>query len=605
MQMGVSWDDSKKPSLTVALIAGLLAAALVAGPLVTAKADAFPASAPKRVEVIIRRAPGSGHTAELAVRAAGGIIERRLDIVNGFVARLPRSAVHDLRASGSVLSVTPDARVRMQHYVDGYDPTTAYGSMARMAYLVGAYDLYPTGITGNGVDVALIDTGVVPVEGLSAPGKVVNGPDLSFESQDPALRHLDTYGHGTHMAGIIAGRDSALTDAELPYQHDKFAGIAPGARIVSVKVGDAEGATDVSQVIAAIDWVVKHRRDDGLNIRVLNLSFGTDGVQSYVLDPLSYAADVAWRKGIVVVVAAGNRGFGTKALNNPATNPRTIAVGSMDYQGSFGYGDDQVSDFSSVGTIARRVDLLAPGRSVISLRSPGSMADVEHPAGRVGFRFFKGSGTSQSAAVVSGAAALLLDQRPSLTPNQVKKLLVSSAKPLPNASTLGQGAGALDVSRAARMMTPSSLEASQTFTLATGLGSLDGARGTNRLASNGVELNGEQDIFGNPWNAASWASAALNEVSWIGGAFNGFAWTGDAWNGTSFAVSTWGSITWTKNSWSGESWTKNSWSKNSWSSDGWTGDGWVKNSWSGGDWAKNSWSSYEFDKNSWSSAGWN
>jgi serine protease AprX len=304
------------------------------------------------------------------------------------------------------------------------------------------------------------------------------------------------------------------------------------------------------------------------------------------------------------VVAAGNRGFGTKALNNPATNPRTIAVGSMDYQGSFGYGDDQVSDFSSVGTAARRVDLLAPGRSVISLRSPGSMADVEHPAGRVGSRFFKGSGTSQSAAVVSGAAALLLDQRPSLTPNQVKKLLESSAKALPNASTLGQGAGVLDVSRAARTATPWSVEAAQTFTLATGLGSLDGARGTNRLASNGVALSGEQDIFGTPWNPASWASAALGEVSWVGGVFNGLAWTGDAWNGTSFAGTTWGSVTWTKNSWSGEVWTKNSWSKNSWSGDGWTGDGWVKNSWSGTDWTKNSWSSYEYDKNSWSSSLW-
>src|SRR5918999_795968 len=364
MQMlGVSWDDSKKPSLTVTLMAGLLAAALVAGPVATAHADASPPSSLKRVEVIVRKAPGSGRDAELAVRAAGGAIGRRLGIIDGFAAVVPQHALYDLQASDEVLSVTPDANVEMQHYVDGYDPTTAYGSMARMAHLIGAYDLYATGVTGNGVEVAVIDTGVVPVEGLSAPGKVVNGPDLSFESQDPALRHLDTYGHGTHMAGIIAGRDSGLTDAELPYQHDKFAGIAPGARIVSVKVGDAEGATDVSQVIAAIDWVVKHRRDDGLNIRVLNLSFGTDGVQSYVLDPLSYAADVAWRKGIVVVVAAGNRGFGTSALNNPAINPRLIAVGSVDSNRLWSLDDDEVSPFSSAGNSARRVDLVAPGRS--------------------------------------------------------------------------------------------------------------------------------------------------------------------------------------------------------------------------------------------------
>jgi serine protease AprX len=604
--LGVSWDDSKKPRLAITMIAATLVAALSVGMMATprAHASATRSASQSRVAVVVRKAPGTGRAAEREVRAAGGTIGLRLDIINGFAARLPRSAVDDLRASGAVLSITPDARVEMQHYVDGYDPEAVVGSLYNTARFVDAPHFWKVGFTGAGVDVALIDTGVVPVKGLSGANKIVNGPDLSFESQYPDYRYLDTHGHGTHMASIIAGRDPYLPTADLFGQHEKYAGIAPGARIVNVKVGDAEGATDVSQVIAAINWVVEHRRDNGLNVRVLNLSFGTDGVQDYVLDPLSYAAGVAWRKGIVVVVAAGNRGFGTRALNNPALNPRLVAVGSVDNNGTEGTFDDQVSGFSSVGTAARHVDILAPGRSIAALRNPGSLADVDYTTARLGTRFFRGSGTSQSAAIISGVAALIIDQRPNISPDQVKALLMSTAKPIPGADPLAQGAGLVDLRSLRDLPTPSALESLQNVAPATGLGTLEGARGTNHLVSNSIELSGEQDIFGNPWNAVSWASASLNELTWVGGQFNGAQWAGDAWNGTSFAGTTWDSTTWTKNSWSGEAWTKNSWSKNSWSGAGWTGDGWVKNSWSGGDWAKNSWSNSEWEKNSWSSAGW-
>jgi serine protease AprX len=174
------------------------------------------------------------------------------------------------------------------------------------------------------VDVALLDTGVVEVEGLR--GKVVHGPDLSYEADDAALRHKDTYGHGTHLAGIIAGRDSGAYGVDKG-DEDHFLGMAPEARVVSVKLADASGATDVSQVIAGIDWVVQNKNRNGLNIRVLNLSFGTDGVQSYLLDSLTYAVEVAWRKGMVVVVSAGNEGFGSAKLNNPAYDPHVLAGG--------------------------------------------------------------------------------------------------------------------------------------------------------------------------------------------------------------------------------------------------------------------------------------
>jgi serine protease AprX len=130
----------------------------------------------------------------------------------------------------------------------------------------GAADMWSEGFTGSGIDIALIDTGIAPVDGLRHRGKVINGPDLSFDSQVKGLEYLDAYGHGTHLAGIIAGRvDNVATLSK--YDDGNFVGVAPDARIVNVKVADAVGSTDVSQVIAAIDWVIDHRRDNGMNIR--------------------------------------------------------------------------------------------------------------------------------------------------------------------------------------------------------------------------------------------------------------------------------------------------------------------------------------------------
>ena len=137
----------------------------------------------------------------------------------------------------------------------------------------------------------MIDTGVTRVTGLAGVGQVLDGPDLSFDSQNQALARSDSYGHGTFMAGLIAGRDPGTTTLTDP---TKFVGIAPDARIVNLKVGATDGACDVSQVIAAIDWVVAHAHDPGLNIRVLNLSYGSTAQQAYTLDPLAQAAEQAW-----------------------------------------------------------------------------------------------------------------------------------------------------------------------------------------------------------------------------------------------------------------------------------------------------------------------
>ncbi len=453
--------------------------------------------------------------------------------------------------------------------------------------ITGASQFWNSGYDGSGIDVALIDSGVVPVDGLTVPGKVINGPDLSFESQADNLRHLDTYGHGTHLAGIIAGRDDAGS---------QFSGMAPGARIVNLKVADASGAADVSQVIAAIDWSIQHRYDNGMNIRVIALAYGTDSVQPYQVDPLADAVERAWEAGIVVVVAAGNDG-NEAPLRNPAVDPFVIAVGAAENDSSQISG---IAGFSNCGTSNRMVDLVAPGRSILSLRSPGSYADQQYPQAVVADGYFLGSGTSQAAAVVAGGVALLLDQRPELNPDQVKGLLTDNAQYVQGASFDCQGAGSLDLQAVSKARTPRADSVDQTFEASDGSGSLDAARGTNDVFDQGVALEGEIDIMSSPWTGyCSPDGATCVDTLWDGGNFNGATWSGATWSGA-----TWSGASWSGATWSGASWSGASWSGATWSGATWSGATWSGASWSGATWSGASWSSAFLANSNWSGCTW-
>jgi hypothetical protein len=602
---GVSWTD-ERPIRRVgafALVLMLSVAALL-GTLPLRGGEA-------PISVIIRSTASSLEAARDQVIAAGGTIDLELGIIDGFKATIPAAAAAGLAMSQFIWSISPDAPVHMQ----SVDPALGYdsgddGSMFRIAMSMGATQAWSQGYMGKGVDVAMIDTGVVPVPELS--GRVVFGPDLSVESQVDALRYLDTYGHGTHMAGIIAGRDPSLAPGAVP-SSSTFSGIAPESRVVSVKVANYNGTTDVSQVLAAIDWVVQHKNSGNLNIRVLNLSFGTDGTQDYRLDPLTYAAEVAWRAGIVVVAAGGNEGFGSATLNNPAYDPFVIAVGADDTRGSTGSGNDLVPAFSSRGE-SRKVDLVAPGKSIISLRAAGSYIDMNNAAGRVGDRFFRGSGTSQAAAATSGAVALLLQQRPDLTPDQVKWILRESAAPMPSEDSLAKGRGLLRVDRAISTSTPAASVAAQNFEPATGLGSLDASRGNIKVKDNGATLSGERDIFGSDFSTADWAPRSADGTSWNGGSWMGrqltgdtwcaSSWTGSSWTGSSWTGSSWTGSSWTGSSWTGSSWTGSSWTGSSWTGSSWTGSSWTGSSWTGSSWTGSSWTGSSWTSNFWSGAGW-
>jgi serine protease AprX len=479
-----------------------------------------------------------------------------------------------------------------------YDPTSDPYSMQNVTAGDGAQGWSNAGYTGKGVDVAVIDTGVTPVAGLSAPGKVINGPDLSLESQNPNLQNLDTNGHGTFMAGLIAGNDG---------QAGGYRGVAPDARIVSLKVGVADGGTDVSQVIAAIDWVVQHRHDNGMNIRVLNLSYGTNSTQAYGIDPLAYAVEQAWKAGIVVVTAAGNSGYQTGASNqglaDPGYDPQILAVGAADTMGTATPWDDQVASFSagsaSCSSGCRAPDLIAPGSHMQGLRVPGSYIDQNNPAGALSDRYFRGSGTSEATAYVSGAAADLLQRYPQLTPDQVKAMLTSSCDKLSGYNWKQQGCGELDMSRLLNASVPSVLASLQYNAPSSGTGSLEASRGTDHISMNGVVLQGEQDIFGQPFNSASMAALEAAGSSWSGGMWNGSVWAGSSWSGSSWSGSSWSGSSWSGSSWIGSSWSGSSWSGSSWSGSSWSGSSWSGSSWSGSSWSGSSWSG-----GSWLGASW-
>ena len=489
----------------------------------------------------------------------------------------------------TTMATTTTATTTTTTTVAGGKKTTSSGnSLATVVDQIGADDMWAAGYTGDGVDVAVIDTGIAPVDELSSTDVFV-GPDLSFEGGVDAVAGLDTYGHGTHMAGIIAGRTPGA-DPLRPRRGD-FIGVAPDAGIVSVKVADNTGAVDVSQVIAAIDWVVQNRNANGLNIRVLNLSYNTNGTQNYIDDPLSKAVENAWNHGIVVVVSAGNEGRAAYGLANPATNPKVLAVSAAELYAGYGWG---VPVWAPSGDGVRNPDLIAPGVSIASLRVPGSRIDTEHPGGRIAGddRLFLGSGTSQAAAVTSGAVALLLEQRPELTPDQVKQLLTDNAASVFE-KVLFKGHGLVDLN-AAMTATPS--PADQTQTPATGLGSLEASRGTDHVKIGETRLVGEYTVNGAAWDPAAWVQASESGSTWsgtddwAGSTWSGSTWSGSTWSGSTWSGSTWSGSTWSGSTWSGSTWSGSTWSGSTWSGSTWSGSTWSGSTWSGSTWSGSTWS---------------
>jgi serine protease AprX len=578
VMLGLRWDDRKeRPKAAASLVAAVALLAAFTASFAPARTSSGHTGT---VRVIVRAQEEAARTLDAAVEAVGGTFERRIPLIAGAIVDVPAQALGALVRTDGIASVTVDRPVHLlsQEWRAGTDD----GSFLSVTKLSGARDLWRAGFTGTGVDVALIDSGVAPVPGLDGPGKLLNGADLSFDAPSDALRNLDAFGHGTHLAGIIAGRDASVESGEEFQNRDAFLGMAPDARVVNVKVAAVNGVTDVSQVIAAIDWVVRHRSAHGLNVQVLALAFGTDSVQDYRVDPLAFAAEQAWHAGITVVVSGGNAGAAEGRLTDPASDPYLIAVGADDPNGTYPANDDTVPVWSSRGDAVRSPDLVAPGVSVASLRDPGSWVDTAYPEARLDDRYFRGSGTSQAAAVVAGAAALLEQQRPGLTPDQTKALLVSTAWRLPDAEPRAQGGGELDLRSAMKAPTPA---VEQTWPRSDGSGSLEASRGSVHVVGpDGQELVGDVDVFGQPWDALRWSDMQWEALRWSTTTWSGLAWSDLAWDALRWSSLRWSALRWSSLHWSGLSWDALRWSALRWSSLRWSSLRWSTDVWSATVW---------------------
>ena len=515
-----------------------------------------------------------------AVRDAGGRVLRALPLVDGVSAVVPAARLRSLADADAVDAVTADREGRFVDYA--WDDTPTASTFTRT---VQATQSWARGNYGKGVGVAVLDTGVSPMPDLA--DRLVHGPDLSGEGTT-----VDSYGHGTVMAGLIAGNGAASANRS----GGAFPGVAPAAHVVAVKVAGRNGVVDVSTVLEAMHWISAYRAQYG--IRVLNLSWGVASTQSPSVDPINHAVQRLWSEGIVVVVAAGNSGSTAGTITKPGDDPVVLTVGAYNDQGDLEPNNDGIPQWSSRGPTAAGVakpDLVAPGRTVVALRSPGSTIEVNNPKALLSPSYIRGSGTSQAAAIASGAAALLLASRPALTPDQVKAVLMSTALPIANTSRYAQGTGRLQLETAMTAPAPTSTQQ----VAASGLGSIDASRGAYRVVATcdgaQVEIRGEIDVRCQPWNGSRWAGSLWNGDSWTGVAWKGTEWNGVAWKGVAWSQAVWDGV-----AWKGGTWTAGSW----YGTRGWTGDTTVTSPWTGVAWKDAAWTGVAWKDNGWTTGEW-
>jgi serine protease AprX len=408
--------------------AGVVVLAAVAG------ASSAAASSTSSSEYIVAALDGTT-PANLAsiVTAAGGNVLATLPVGSMLTADLTPGEAQSV-GSQSGIEVTPDVPVSAQGKFTGTP-----GLPAAFPQQSGATALWAKNDTGSGINVAVLDTGIQALPDFT--GRLAGGVDLTGGGNP----FYDAYGHGTFVAGLIAGNGAS--------SGGQYTGEAPGAGLVSVKVAGSTGQTDLATVIEGVDWTIEHA--SALNIRILNMSLGFQPFESTTLNPLDQVVQQAWNAGIVVVASAGNAGPFNGTILSPGDDPLVITVGSVDDQGQANPADDLMSAFSSVGPTNpdgwAKPDLVTSGRSIVSLRVPGSTVDVANPNAEVGSSNFEGTGTSFSAAIAAGAAALILSAHRTLRPNAVKASMLWSASPGPVGNPFVDGHGVLNAAAAVQI----------------------------------------------------------------------------------------------------------------------------------------------------------
>jgi serine protease AprX len=366
-------------------------------------------------------------------------------------------------------------------------------------------------LNGSGVTVAVIDSGITtshPDLKAGSVSRVIASAKFGYN-----LTTEDLYGHGTHVAGIIGGNGSVSSG--------KYRGMATKVNLINLKVSNELGMTYESDVVAGLQWVYNNKST--YSIRVVNISMNSTVAQSYHTSPLTAAVEILWFNGIVVVVSAGNNGTadGVSTLYPPANDPFVITVGASEDKGTASLADDTMAVFSAYGVTEdgfAKPDLVAPGRNVVA--PLGGLINIifqTHPLHRVNDYYFRMSGTSMSAPVVSGAVALLLQDEPNLTPDQVKyRLMYYANKSSWSYSNAQAGAGYLDIDQAVQGSTTAS-------------------------ANQGIQVSQMLTTGSDPitWGSVGWNSVGWNSVGWNSVGWNSVGWNSVGWNSVGWNTTTW------------------------------------------------------------------
>jgi serine protease AprX len=536
----------RRKGLITSLV-GLVTTALVGTTVV-----GVPAASASSTETVIVTASGL-LSPVTAVGDVLGTVLTKFHIINGIEASIP-TVLEPLLAALPGITVTPDVSVSVQSTVESTGPHTPSDEFLQQT---GATQLFASGDTGQGVTVAVLDTGIDDLPDFA--GRLIGGVDLTGGNNP----FQDSFGHGTFVAGLIAGNGAS--------SGGQYEGEAPGADLVSVKVAGATGQTDLATVIEGVQWAVDNQL--AYNIRVLNMSLGFQPFESTVVNPLDQAVQAAWNSGIAVVASAGNAGPSNGTILSPGDDPLVITVGSLDDMAQPVVADDEMTNFSSAGPTSPdgwpKPDLVTSGRSVVSLAAPGSTIYNENPSARIGSGNFVGSGTSFSTAITSGAAALILADNPSLTPDQLKARLLGTTSPGPVGNPFVDGHGALNANAAATAG-PMNLGQSVVGTALTLLGATVSLSPVSSLADTwNASL----------WSGVSWPQGPVSSKSWNGSAWNGSAWNGFAWSSKAWNDGGWASAAWDGSVWAGAAWDGTAWQGSVWAGAAWNGSAWSSSEW--------------------------
>ena len=492
-----------------------------------------------------------------------GVALSLIDAAAGFANA---AGIEALNLAPDVARIHHDATVGPQPNAAPPDPPTSPDQVSGIyPQVVRATKVWQQGITGGGVTVAILDSGIAEDADLVQPD---NRLLASVNFADERLTS-DPGGHGTHIAGIVAGNGSN--------SGGEFTGIAPQANVVDVRVLGSTGSGRISSVVRGIEWVLAHRT--AYNIRVINLSFGAPATLPYRADPMSAAVEIAWRRGLVVVAASGNGGPDRDTVVTPGIDPYAITVGATDDRGTIGRDDDLLAWFSAWGSADSNAkpDLVAPGRRIVSLRVPGSALDVLFPdrvvVAQNGATYFRLTGTSMATAVVSGAAALLLQRRPTLTPDQVKALLVGTTQPYGEDSgqvlpdPIADGSGLLDA-YAAVNTAPSGAPAPSGGLLFGTLQSVARVACVNQglRPADGFARSLYPVLFGSPLNwkdplagGIFWPALTWDTLVWDSAAWDNFAWDSVLWDSIAWDSIVWDSVAWDSIAWDSIAWDSIAW----------------------------------------------